>query len=148
MGFPRFWHRGPPDGPDDGNKLARGRDAALADEVVAFLAGRLVAHYAAAGRVAPGWAAINRVAHADRTELLGVVASCAPADSQRAATTERLLATRVLDRAPTAVALHRLQADALIPMELRLIELSDKRPLGADEVLNAALAVLDSFFPG
>jgi hypothetical protein len=78
MRFPRFWQRPDPadgDGRSTGGRCWRWRwrESDVADEVEAFLMGRLVDHLAARSRPVPAWAVLNRLAHADSEELRSLV---------------------------------------------------------------------------
>src|ERR687897_327436 len=70
--MPRFWwfrRPVPRSDPCDGLDMSRAwRDSGLADEIQAFLAGRLVNHLTAYRQPVPAWAALNRLAHADRSD--------------------------------------------------------------------------------
>jgi hypothetical protein len=61
------------------------RDSGVADEVEACLAGRLVEHLTATRQPVPAWAVLNRLAHADRSELVRFVegANVDPASEPR-----------------------------------------------------------------
>jgi hypothetical protein len=160
--FPHFWHYWhsrrpiPPSDPDDGLGSSRAwRDSGLADEVEAFLAGRLVDHLTAAGQRVPAWAVLNRLAHADRSDLVRFVEGANigwvvhPSSGQVSwAPAERFVAGHLLVRAPTPEQLGRLQRAALVPLELGLIERTKIERLSADEVLELAAKAVDSFHPG
>jgi hypothetical protein len=150
MRFPNFSSQSGADGPGEGDDPFRGwRESDLADEVVAYFSGELIRHYATAGRPSPPWAVVNRVAHADRSELGRIVEGDAAGVSPPTwATTERFLAARILAQAPTPEALTRLQNTVLVPVELGLIERSRIDRPGADEILDAALEALDTYHPG
>jgi len=120
-------------------------DSGLADEVAAFLAGRVVDRYAAQGRLAPTWAALNRLAHGDREELLDVAAGAVRSSTQRWATTERFVAARILAQATTQARLEALQSQVLIPLELQFIARDDADHATADQVLQAAVQALDTY---
>lgn len=145
MRVPRFWHFGrpvPPSDPDDGLDRSRAwRDSGLADEVQAFLAGRLVNHLAAYRQPVPAWAALNRLAHADRSDLLRVLEgantdSTAPSSAHAAwAAAERFAAGHLLARAHTPEELRHVQRATLVPLELVLIEQTKIERLTADQVL-------------
>lgn len=159
MWFARFWHRptraGESDGYDDPTRSRAWRDSGLADEVAAFLAGRLVDHLTARGQTVPAWAVLNRLAHADRSELIrfvegaGVDRMIHPSYAQAPwVAAERFIAGHLLVKAPTPEALVRVQQTALVPVELRLIEQSKIERLTAEQVLNAGAEALDTFHPG
>src|ERR671918_515472 len=145
MRVPRFWHFGrpvPPSDPDDGLDRSRAwRDSGLADEVQAFFAGRLVNHLAAYRQPVPAWAALNRLAHADRSDLLRVLEgantdSTAPSSAHAAwAAAERFAAGHLLARAHTPEELRHVQRATLVPLELVLIEQTKIERLTADQVL-------------
>lgn len=157
MRFPHFWHFGRParpSDPDDWYASSRAwRDSGLADEVEAFLAGRLVNHLTASLQPMPAWAVLNRLAHADHSDLLRLVegaADCmAPPSSGQAdwVAAERFVAAHLLARARTPDDLGRLQRAALVPLELVLIELTKIDPLTADEVLQLGAEAVDSYYP-
>ncbi|HEY8524437.1 MAG TPA: hypothetical protein VIL48_05720 [Acidimicrobiales bacterium] len=130
------------------------RESGLADEVEAFLAGRLADLYAAAGRPPPPWVAINRLAHAGRDELLHVVeGERVPPylhPSIRAAqwrVTERFVAGALLAQARTPEELAAIQREALVPVELALIERSKVERLTPEAVIEAGAEALDARHP-
>lgn len=143
-------------GPSGGPAAPRAwRDSGLADEIEAILAGRLADLYAGAGRPLPSWAALNRLAHASRDELLHVV------EGERMPSylhpsvrtpewkvTERFVAGRLLARARTPEDLAAIQREALVPVELALIELAKVERLTPEAAVEAAAEVLDSRRPG
>jgi hypothetical protein len=140
MQFRHFRHGGGrADGRQPGTPAPVGEGTEVGDEVAAFLAGRLVDHYAATGHPVPPWAVLNRVAHAERPELARLlmgrvaVAWAGP---------ERLIAAHLLTRAPTPEALGALQRDVLVPLELELIERWKPERLGVDEVVAAVVDAL------
>lgn len=122
-------------------------EAFVADEIEAFLAGRLVDHLAARSAPVPAWAALNRLAHANRAELRALAdgGGCPLLAVVPWATTERTIAGSLLARAPTAEALGRIQRCALVPLELRLVERSRAAGLTAEQVLEAGAEALDTF---
>jgi hypothetical protein len=128
------------------------RDSGLAGEVAAFLEGRLVDHFAGAGQTVPAWAVLNRLAHADRLELVRLVEGVGldriahPSSGQPPwVATERFVAGHLLAKATTAEDLARVQQAALVPVELRLIERSKIDRLTAEQVLEAGSEALDTF---
>jgi hypothetical protein len=147
MWFRRSRSDDDPDDPGPGAEpFGAWHDSGVANEVVAFLEGRLVYHYAATGRVAPAWAALNRLAHAARPELARLAAGGIPACSlPRWATSERFLAARILAQAPTPERLDALQSEVLMPLELRLIDQSSTEDLGVEQVMAAATHALETF---
>lgn len=149
MRFPFSNQRGPDDPGEGGDPFGGWRESDLADEVIAFLSGQLSRHCAATRRPTPPWAVLNRLAHADRSELVRVVEGNAAAVSPPPwATTERFLAARVLAQAPTEDDLTRLQGTVLVPVELGLIDRCKLDGFDAEDVLQAALDALDSYHPG
>jgi hypothetical protein len=148
MGFWNFRRRtGGRDGSDVAQSMPAARPvAAASEEVAAFLAGRLVDYYAATEQEVPAWAALNRLAHADRTELAGLVADRGPGGgATSAAAVELLIAARLLVQARTPDELRRLQQAALVPLELRLVDRWKPERLGPDEVLDEAVDALGTF---
>jgi hypothetical protein len=158
MRFPRFWHLGrpvPPSDPDDWYASSRAwRDSGLADEVEAFLSGRLVNRLTATRQPMPAWAVLNRLAHADHSDLLRLVEGAAdwmahPSSGQAYwVAAERFVAAHLLARARTPDDLGRLQRAALVPLELVLIERTKIEQLTADQVLQLGAEAVDSFYPG
>lgn len=159
MRFPHFWRSrraAPPNGPDDGPAAPRaGRDSGLADEVQAFLTGRRAAHLTAAGRPVPVWAVLNRLAHADRSEVVRLMEGTNvdwmvnPSSGQPPwAPAERFVAGHLLARARTPDDLGRLQRATLVPLELQLVARTKAERLTADRVLELGAAAVDSFHPG
>jgi hypothetical protein len=141
MRFPHLWRRG---SRADGRQPVctappAGEGYEVGDEVAAFLAGRLVDHYAAVARAIPPWAVLNRLAHAERPELARLLTGRAPVAW---AGPERQIAAHLLTRALTPEALRALQRDVLVPLELALIERSKPERIGVDEVLAAAVDAL------
>jgi hypothetical protein len=135
-----------PDEPDGEDELcAAWHDSDLADEVVAFLDGRLVDFYTFKGRLLPAWVALNRLAHADRSELVALVGGTARGPLRAPwATTERFIAGRVLGRAPTSQLLDQLQSQVLVPVELAMLSRAKAEGLDAEQVLAAAVSALDA----
>jgi hypothetical protein len=159
MRIPRFWQpwrRIPPDEPDDELASSRAwRDSGLADEVEAFLAGRLVDHMIVARQPVPAWAVLNRLAHADRSDLVRFVEGANvdwvvhPSSRQPYwVASERFVAGHLLALAGTPDDLGRLQRATLVPLELRLVERTKVDQLTADEVLELGADAVDSFHPG
>jgi hypothetical protein len=159
MRFPHFWHFRRPDPPSGtGAELVSSRawrDSGLADEVEAFLAGRLVEHLCATRRPVPAWAVLNRLAHADRSELVQFVEGANvdwtvhPSSGQPYwAPAERFVTGHLLARARTPEDLGPLQRAALVPLELGLIEQTKVERLTADEILELGAEAVDSFHPG
>jgi hypothetical protein len=121
-------------------------EAAVSEEVVALLAGRVVDYYTAIRQEIPPWAALNRLAHADRTELFDLVARRVPAGVARPwSAAELLIAARLLVQARTPDDLRRVQQGALVPLELLLVDRWRPERLGPDEVLDAAVDALGTF---
>jgi hypothetical protein len=154
--MPHFWRFRrpvPQRSPDDGVDLSQvWRDSGLAEEVQAFLAGRLVNRLTADRQPVPAWAALNRLAHADRSDLVrlvagGSTASTAPSSSGHAswAAAERFVAGHMLARARTPEELEHVQRATLVPLELMLIERTKTERLSADEVLQLGAEAVDSF---
>jgi len=145
MWFRRRRDKGPdePDGEDEVS--GDWHDSDVADEVSAFLAGRLVEFYTFKGRPLPAWVALNRLAHAHHSEVVILVGG-ATRGRLRApwATTERFVAARVLAQAPTPTLLDQLQSQVLVPVELKLLSHARARGLDAEEVLATAASALDT----
>jgi hypothetical protein len=145
MWFHRRHGREPyePDGEDELSSAWHVSD--LADEVVAFLEGHLVDFYTFKGRLLPAWVAVNRLAHADRSELVTLVGGAARGPLRVPwATTERFIAARVLAQAPMPELLDQLQSQVLVPVELEMLSHSEARGLDAEQVLAAAVSALDA----
>jgi hypothetical protein len=143
MQFPQFWDAAgrQPDGP----ATPAGEGAAIVDEVVAFLAGRLVDHYAATGQGIPAWVALNRLAHADRAELASLLTGrVAVGERVTWAGAERLIAVHLLTRALTPEALAEVQRDVLVPLEALLVDRWKREALDVDEVMASAVEALRS----
>ena len=124
-------------------------DSGVADEVEAFLHGRLVERLTAAVRTLPAWSALNRVAHADHCELLSGLGDDPSVGRPRRrlpwAETERFLAARLLAAGggvPDGV--RRVQSETLVPLELSMIDRVAAEGLGAADVLVAAAEKMDS----
>jgi hypothetical protein len=153
MWFPRFWQR--PDAADGDGRSAGGhrwRDSSVADEVEAFLMGRLVDHLAARCQPVPAWAMLNRLAHADSGELRSLVDGTGggwgggpPIIQVPWASAERFIAGNLLARATTPEALATIQGATLMPLELRLIERSKVEKLTVDQVFAAGAEALETF---
>jgi hypothetical protein len=158
MWFPHFRRQPEPqDNPrgDDLDASRSWRDSGLADEIELFLRGRLVEHMTVNRRPVPAWAVLNRLAHADRSELVRLVEGVEiswithPSTAQPYwAPAERFVAGHMLARARTPEELGRLQRAALVPLELGLIERATSERLTADQVLEMGAEALDSFHPG
>lgn len=153
MRFPHFWQRPEPAGGDGGSAGHRDwRESGVADEVEAFLTGRFADQLSARRAPVPAWAALNRLAHADRTELQAVVegasggwGSCPLLSQPTWAPSERFVAGNLLARAPTPEALATIQRTTLIPLELRLIERGKVDRMTAEQVLEAGAEALDTY---
>ena len=156
MWFAHFWRHLKPHGEDEQLSRSRDwRDSGLADEVEAFLSGRLAEQFAGAGQAVPAWAVLNRLAHADRSELVRVVEGGGvdrlghPSSGQPPwAPAERFVAGHLLARAATPEQLTHVQQTALVPVELLLIERSKTDRLTADQVLETGAEALDTLHPG
>ena len=159
MRIPRFWRswrRTPPGETDDELASSRAwRDSGLADEVEAFLAGRLVDYMTAGHQPVAAWAVLNRLAHADRSDLVGFVEGSDvdwlvhPSSRQPYwVASERFVAGHLLALARTPEDLGRVQRAALVPLELGLIERTQIDQLTADQVLELGAKAVDSFYPG
>ena len=127
----------------------------MADELEAFLAGRLVDHMTANHQPVAAWAVLNRLAHADRSDLVGFVEGATvdwvvhPSSRQPYwVASERFVAGHVLALARTPEDLGHLQRAALVPLELGLIERTKIDQLTADQVLELGAKAVDSFYPG
>lgn len=155
MRIPRFWHRRLEGDAAGLESSGAWRESGLAGEVQAFLAGRLVVHLTATHQPVPAWAALNRLAHADRPELVRLVEGATvgwethpSAEMPYWAAAERFVAGHLLARAPTPGDLARLQGATLVPLELRLIEQSKVDRLTVDKVLEMAAEALDTYRTG
>jgi hypothetical protein len=98
---------------------------------------------------------LNRLAHADRSELVRFVEganvdwTAHPSPGQPYWTaSERFVAGHLLARARTPEDLGPLQRATLVPLELGLIERTKAERLTADEVLELAAEAVDSLHPG
>lgn len=156
MFSPTYWRRSAPsEGPDAGAEPPHPwHDSGLAEEVEAFLAGRLVDHMAAQHRPVPPWTALNRLAHADHPVIAGLVAGAGLERSLYSgavhpwAMTERFAAAQFLARARTTAELRALQQTTLVPLELDLVERARRERLTPEQVLEAAVDALDTYHPG
>lgn len=145
MWFHRRHDREPEQPGDAQEPTGAWHDSDLADEVAAFLEGRLVGFYTFRGRLLPAWLALNRLAHADHPELLRLVSGAARGSVRPPwATTERFIAARVLTQAPTPQLLDQLQSQVLVPIELKMVLHAKVEGLDAEQVLAAALTALDA----
>jgi hypothetical protein len=128
----------------------RWASSGVADEIDAYLRGRLVDYLTGRGREIPAWAVLNRLAHADHDELVrlvgGVAGSPTPVTRRLPwAEAERFLAARLLaDDGRTAEGLRRIQAETLVPLELSLVDRTTSERVSADGVLGAARTAVES----
>lgn len=126
----------------------------VGDEVEAFLAGRLVDYMATRHQPVPAWAALNRLAHSDHDTLALLVEGAGLDTTGRSvaphpwAAVERFAAAQIMIRAPTAERLAGLQRSTLVPLELDLVERARLDRLTAEQVLDAAVAALDTYHAG
>ncbi|HET6951670.1 MAG TPA: hypothetical protein VFI47_14910 [Acidimicrobiales bacterium] len=157
MWFAHFRRRRAPDDPEERcGRPEAWQDSDLGEEVAAFLAGRSVPYYIARGQPVPAWAVLNRLAHADRAELVRLVEGNQPDDGSPHpatprvvwATAERFMAGHLLARAATADELRAIQLLSLVPVELRLLERGKVDRITADQVLEAGAEALDTSLPG
>lgn len=118
----------------------------------AFLNGCLADHLASRGRAVPGWAALNRLAHADHDELLGLLLGRGPGPTDPPvpvhawAEAERQLAARVFATdGSTPEGLARVQREALVPLELSLAARWRRERMGATAVLVAGTQALERY---
>jgi hypothetical protein len=162
--YPLFGRRStrPTRRPERRSKPLPSRGEQLADEVEAFLAGRLEDHFDVLGREVPAWARLSRLAHATVPELIELLkggrastsSESRHPSSHRSTTTreweaaERVLAMRLLTSGPDAADVQRAQRDALLPLELRLMEQAKARPVSIEEVIQAASNALDEHLLG
>ena len=128
-------------------------DSGVAEEVSAYLTGRYVEFQLSAGRNVPAWAALNRLAHADHGELVRLVAGedpGAPAGRRYSwAEQERFIAAQLLvTKGSTPVLLTQAQQQALVPVELSLIDRVKHERLGADDVLQEGADALERYHAG
>jgi hypothetical protein len=129
-------------------------DSGVAEEVSAFISGRYVEFLVSAGRSVPGWAALNRLAHADHRDLVRVMAGAAPGGpmSRRRyawAEQERIMAAQLLaTKGSTPAALTRAQQQALVPVELSLIDRVTPERLGTEDVLQEGADALEDYHAG
>lgn len=153
MRIPHFWRR---QGATAGGGRPVGnrawRDSGVADEVEAYLTGRIVDHLSVRHTSVPAWAVLNRLAHADRDELEVLVAgeggghgAFSVISEPPWASSERCIAANLLARAPTPEELVRIQRTTLIPVELRLIERSKVGRITAEQVLEAGAEAVGTF---
>jgi hypothetical protein len=154
MWFARFRHRPQPDGPGGLPGESRSwRESDIGDEVSAVLEGRVAAYYLRRGHPIPPWAVLNRLTHADWSELERLVEGNQPGHPQTEAprvswaTAERFVAGHLLARAATPDRLRQLQLEVLVPVEMRLIDRSKVDRVTADEVLEAGADALDTPLP-
>lgn len=151
MWFAR-WRRAQPDRSGD-LPVGSGswRESDVGDEVSAILEGRAVAYFLVRGQHVPPWAVLNRLAHADWSELVHLVEGDEPGRTAGTgaprvawATTERFVAGQLLARAATPDRLRQIQLDVLVPVEMGLIDRSRVDRLTADDVLEAGAQALDT----
>ncbi|HKH07134.1 MAG TPA: hypothetical protein VKA65_18345 [Acidimicrobiales bacterium] len=122
-------------------------DSGVAAEVEAFLAGVLVDHLAGHRQAVPTWAALNRLAHADHSQLVRLVGGAGldplAASACRVhawAEPERFVAAQMLATdGATPEGLWRLQRDVLVPTELSLIDRTRGEALTAAGVMDIAM---------
>jgi hypothetical protein len=157
MRFPHFWQHRRSDRWNESGEAAEWsrswRDSGLADEVEAYLFGKTVDHLATRHRPVPAWAAVNRLAHGTRADLLRVAAGAVVEDhtvhptieNRPWAAAERFVAGHLLALAPTEDELREVQATALVPLELDLIERTRVERLTTDRVLELGGEAVDSF---
>jgi hypothetical protein len=140
---------------DDGAAPSDWCDSGVADEVEAFVEGRLADRIRAQGNSVPAWVALNRLAHADHKTLVQLVEG----KGQKQLTPirpvhpwveqERFIAAHLLATSgATPEALDRIQQQALVPLELSLIERSRTERLSPEKVLDAGREALDSYRTG
>jgi hypothetical protein len=131
---------------------APSRAEALGDEVEAVLAGTVVEYLVGTHRPVPSWAALNRVAHGGREQLVRVLATdCEVELDERGrkwerpwAESERKLAFRILSNTSDPVGLHDIQQSVLVPLEMALIEQCKVGPMAVHEVIQQASDTLDN----
>ena len=140
--------------PDDAVAPSDWRDSGVAEEVQAFVEGRLADHIRAQGDAIPAWAALNRLAHADHKTLVRLVEGeglnqFPVRRSHPWAEQERFVAGHLLATSgATPEALDRIQQQALVPLELSLIERSRTERFSPERVLDAGMKALDSYRTG
>jgi hypothetical protein len=143
MWFARFRHRPEPDRPGNHPGESRSwRESEIGDEVSAVLEGRAAGYFAVRGQPIPPWAVLNRLAHADWSQLTRLVEGNKPG-----LTTERFVAGHLLARAATPDRLRQIQREVLVPLEMQLIDRGKVDRLTADEVLEAGAEALDTRLP-
>lgn len=141
--------RRPREGEPDRAMWLPSRECNVGDECEAFVAGQYAEYLIRRGQEVPAWARLNRVAHADQSELRALVESGrAPADEGCLADWDGVtaeLAGKLLDVAPAAVGgLRGVQLQTLIPLELALAR-SDLRPqLTAGQFASLVMAALST----
>lgn len=124
------------------------------DDATAFLAGRLVEHRLATGRMVPAWAVLNKLAHAEAGELAELAAPVRSDGVPEPGTGEarepvwcaaqRSLAAYLLEgRDPKEVA--RIQREVLVPLELWLIDRSETDTVSSRSAVEMASDVLAVF---
>ena len=128
-------------------------ETALSAEAEAFLEGRLVEHLAEAGRPVPAWAVLNKLAHANATELADLIKTGPGPGSGRgprprkpawANAQQTSLASRLVDKTAAPDEITHLQHVRLIPLELWFIERSKTTTVTPRQVINATTDALNT----
>jgi len=121
---------------------------ALADECEAFLHGRLVDHYRAAGEVVPSWAWLNKLAHATPEELALIADGRELAfgsDPEMSSWNQAavVVAEEVLERAEqTGLRVRAVQLLRLVPFELAAAGNKGGYPMTPQLLVSVTRAVL------
>lgn len=153
MWFSIFRHYGPSSShPPERGEEPRSWRWGLADEVEAWLAGRLGDYLANSGRRVPTWAVLNRLAHADRDVLVRLSAGgraypiTHPAcGSSPWLIAEQIVAGQLVECAETPEQLWLIQQATLIPLELSFAERAKTEQLNPERVISAAAEALENF---
>ena len=128
-----------------GSSQDDGPGTPLADEAEAFLNGSYLAHLASIGRVAPGWAWINPLAHGTRAQIVALAQPATRGSGvvARDAWDKALafLAQELLQLIAAGTSLAELQRTILVPLELELAARRG-RALNRDEIITTLLLAL------
>jgi hypothetical protein len=127
-------------------QVLRAEERALVTETANFLSGRCLEHLSAEAGRAPAWAVVNAAAHGDLTRLerLATVTRNAPIAFGPSAAAG-IIARELLERSGGDPAwLLLLQTEALVPLELRLIETCPRECLTEYEIVELARGQLDA----
>lgn len=126
-------------------RKARALGAELTADAEAFLTGRYAERLEAQDRVVPVWAWTNLLAHGSAASLrLEAVGAAFPAEPRTWRSARAVLASEVLDAAPSEETLGEVQAAVLAPLELKLSMRSDATRWGQRTWTEAVRAALRS----